>query len=245
MPLRTGCEQPHACPPPVRLAVLRQVPYFAGLDDAELADVDARMDSFAWAAGDALYTQGEPGAHLYVLASGRVKTFVTGPDGAEVVTELLVPGRLFGGLAGLGAPEHSDTAEALTTACALRIGQAAFREVLTRHPAVALRVLDDVAARLARARSREGTTGTVAQRVATTLLRLADELGQERAAGGTLLQVPLTRADLAGLTGSTPESVSRVISRWRREGLVEAGRRWIGVLDRPVLERVAAGDRTD
>jgi len=123
----------------------------------------------------------------------------------------------------------------------LRIDQQSFRDLLEEHPRVALRVLDDVAERLARSHSNAGrqATDTVAQRVAAILLRLADQLGQERTAGGTLLQVPLTRADLAGLSGSTPESVSRVMSRLRRDGIVDSGRRWTAVLDRARLEDVA------
>ena len=54
-----------------------------------------------------------------------------------------------------------------------------------------------------------------------------------------LLEVPLSRADLAGLARSTPESVSRVLSRWKEEGLIDSGRRWVSLLDRARLERIA------
>jgi CRP-like cAMP-binding protein len=72
-----------------------------------------------------------------------------------------------------------------------RIDQVSFRIVLSEHPQVALRVLDDVADRLARAHPHvvEQVTATVAQRVASMLLRLADGVGQKRASGETLLQV--------------------------------------------------------
>ncbi|TRW45601.1 Crp/Fnr family transcriptional regulator [Georgenia yuyongxinii] len=244
IPLRSTCAQPHACPRPVRMQVLGQVEYFAGLSETELDDVDRRMVSLSWGEGDPLYRAGEPADHLYVLAAGRVKVSQPTADGTAVITDLLTPGDLFGTLSTLGEPTYSETAEALTTACALRIDPAAFRSVLTQHPQVALRVLDDVAARLARARSAVGdrVTGSVAQRVAVTLLRLADKLGQERAGdGGTLLQLPLSRADLAGMTASTPESVSRVMSRLRKDGVIESGRRWTAILDRERLARVAAG----
>lgn len=243
VPLRSTCAQPHACPRPVRMQVLGQVRYFAGLSEAELADIDGRMVSLSWGEGDPLYRAGEPADHLYVLAAGRVKVSRPTADGTAVITDLLTPGDLFGTLTSLGEPVYPETAEALTVSCALRIDPDAFRAVLTEHPQVALRVLDDVTARLAQARSAVGdrATGSVAQRVATTLLRLADKLGQERAGdGGTLLQLPLSRADLAGMTASTPESVSRVMSRLRKDGVIDSGRRWTAILDRERLERVAA-----
>jgi CRP-like cAMP-binding protein len=225
------------------MTVLSQVPYFAGLDEGELADIDRRMVSLSWGEGDRLYEAGAPADHLYVVASGRVRVTQPTPTGQEVLTDVLTPGDLLGALSTLGQAEYPESAEAMTTTCALRIDPDAFRGVLTEHPQVALRVLDDIAGRLARARSDVGriSTGTVTQRVATTLLRLADKLGQDRAGGGTLLQVPLSRADLAGTTGSTPESVSRVMSRLRRDGVVESGRRWTAVLDRERLADIAAG----
>ncbi|WP_345039233.1 Crp/Fnr family transcriptional regulator [Georgenia daeguensis] len=225
------------------MKVLSQVPYFAGLDEDELADVDRRMVSLSWGEGDRLYEAGAPAEHLYVVAAGRVRITQPTPTGQDVLTDVLTPGDLFGALSTLGQAEYPESAEAMTTTCALRIDPGAFRGVLTEHPQVALRVLDDIAGRLARARSDVGriSTGSVAQRVATTLLRLADKVGQDRAGGGTLLQVPLSRADLAGMTGSTPESVSRVMSRLRQDGVIESGRRWTAVLDRERLAEIAAG----
>ncbi|WP_231494924.1 Crp/Fnr family transcriptional regulator [Cellulomonas sp. KRMCY2] len=243
VPLRTTCAQPHHCPKPVRMDVLRHVPYFSGLTDEELDAIDRRLVSLSWAQGDPLYHAGDAAQHLYVLAAGRVKLSQPTTSGNAVVTDVITPGRLFGAMSTLGEPVHGETAQALVTSCALRIDQDSFRAVLTEHPQVALRVLDDIADRLARSHTDAGqrATGTVAQRVATALLRLADQVGQERATGGTLLQIPLSRADLAGLSGSTAESVSRVMSSLRKDGVIDSGRRWTAVLDRDRLQAVADG----
>ncbi|PFG35189.1 CRP-like cAMP-binding protein [Sanguibacter antarcticus] len=224
------------------MRVLAQVPLFTGLSTDELAGIDERMVSLSWAHDDVLYTAGEPAEHLYLLAAGRAKAFQPTPAGHDVVVALLVPGDLFGGLRTLGQPTRTETVQALTTTCALRIESSAFRDVLTAHPSIALRLLDDTNALLVQARSdvTQQSTATIAQRVATTLLRLADRLGQERADGSTLIQVPLSRKDLAGMTGSTPESVSRVMSRLRKDGVIASGRRWTAILDRERLTEVAA-----
>lgn len=234
---------PHRCPRPVRMAVLARAPYFRGLAEAELDAIDRRMRSTSWPAGEHLYRAGDPARGLHVVAEGRVKVSQMTADGTETVTDMLVPGELFGAMDTLGEPHHLQTASALVGSCTLSIDQDDFREVLLEHPQVALRVLDDVAARLARAHSDIGgqTTDTVPQRVATVLLRLADKVGADRGAEGLLLDVPLSRADLAGLARSTPESVSRVVSRWTKEGIIDSGRRWVALLDRPRLEAEAAG----
>ncbi|WP_417564176.1 Crp/Fnr family transcriptional regulator [Microbacterium sp.] len=234
---------PHVCPRPVRMYVLSRAEYFAGLTEEELGRIDDRMQATSWREGDTLYHAGDPAGHLYIVAEGRVKLTQTTAAGVETVADVLAPGELFGAMGALGEPVHLQSAVAMVGSCALRMDQEAFRAVLREHPAVALRVLDDVAARLARAHTDIGgqSTDTVAQRAATALLRLADKLGQDRGADGVMIEVPLSRTDLAGLARSTPESVSRVMSRWRRERVIESGRRWTAILDRARLEREAAG----
>lgn len=235
---------PHQCPRPVRLHVLARTPYFLGLTPDELERIDRRMRTTSWAEGSRLYNAGDPADALYVVAEGRVKLSQVTAAGTETVTDILIPGELFGAMGTLGEPFHLQSATALVGSCTLRIDQDDFRQVLVDHPRVALRVLDDVAARLARAHSDIGgqTTDTVPQRVATALLRLADKLGEDRGPDGVLLEVPLSRADLAGLARSTPESVSRVMSRWKKEGVIESGRRWTALRNRRRLEDAAAGE---
>ncbi len=225
------------------MAVLSHVPYFASLPPEDLTQVDNRMTALSWAEGDPLYQMGDRAEHLYVLASGHVKVGGTTAAGDESITDILSPGQLFGTMMTLGEPVHTDTATALVTTCALRIDQQSFRDILTQHPTVALRVLDDVAARLARTKSgmSRRLANTVPQRTAAALLTLADTVGQATDDNGTLLQLPLTRADIAALANSTPESVSRTMSEWRRSGIIDSGRRWTAILDRDRLTQIADG----
>lgn len=243
IPLRSTCAQPHSCSPAVRMRVLEHVSMFSDLSPEQLTEVNGKMMSFSWAEADPLYQAGDSADHLYVLASGRAKAFRSTADGQDVVVDLFAPGDLFGGLQSLGQPQHTETVQALTTVCALRIGTEAFREILTEQPQVALRVLDSVSAQLAVARtsSTQQSTATVGQRVAAALLRLAEKFG-ESGANGTLIQIPLSRADLAGMTGSTTESVSRAMSRLRKDGVIDSGRRWTAIRDHDRLEALAAQD---
>lgn len=232
---------PHECSHTVRRYVLNRAPYFTGLGREVLDDVDRRLRTEFWAADDLIFSAGQPANSLYVVAEGRVKLSRSTANGTETVTDIMVPGELFGAMSTLGEPQHLQTATALVGSCTLRIDQDEFRQLLAEQPRIGLRVLDDVAARLQRAESDIGTTDTVPQRVATALLRLADKLGEDRGAEGIMLEVPLSRADLAGLARSTPESVSRVMSRWKKDGLIDSGRRWTALLDRQRLVAEATG----
>lgn len=234
---------PHECPRPVRHYVLARAPYFVGLDEKELDGIDRRMRTMTFPAGSPIYRTGDIADALYVVAEGRVKVSQVTVDGTETVVDILVPGEMFGAMGALGEPYHVQSASALVGTCVLRIGQGDFRDVLAADARIGLRVLDDVAARLTRAQLDMGSqsTDTVGQRVATALLRLADKLGKSRGADGIVLEVPLSRSDLAGLARSTPETVSRVMSRWKKQGIVDSGRRWTALLDVERLKSEADG----
>ena len=234
VPLRSTCGRPHACPPAMQLRILEQIALFGGLSGDELASIGARMESLAWSAGDALFSAGEAAEHVYLLAAGQAKAFRTTATGQRTSLDFFGPGDVLGGLTWAGRSGYSETAVALVTTCALRIDAGAFREVMLAHPSVALGVLDVVSDRLALARSaeQEQASATVTERVAGGLLRLAHTFGVPGdEPGATLIQLPLTRADLAAMAGTSAESVSRVMSRLRRDGLIDSGRRWTAVLD--------------
>jgi CRP-like cAMP-binding protein len=101
--------------------------------------------------------------------------------------------------------------------------------------------LDEVLHRFEQAQQtiRRLSADSAQQRVAAALLGLVDKLGvaQDRA---LVLEVHLTRVDVAALTGLTPETVSRVMSRLRDAGIVDTGRLWTVILDRTRLAAEAA-----
>lgn len=241
VPLRASCGQPHACPAPVRRRVLAATALFGDVGEAGIADIGERMTASSWAAGEYLYVEGDPADELFVVAAGRAKMVRTDADGVEVVLDVLGPGDLFGGLASLGVGEHAESVVAMRTTCVLRIGSEGFRGLLADYPAVAVRAFDEVASQLGVTRAAfAATTGTVARRVAGALIRLAAKFG-EPAPEGLLIQVPLTRSDLAGMTGSTTESVSRAMSAMRRDGIIATGRKWTAVTDMGALRDIADG----
>jgi CRP-like cAMP-binding protein len=78
----------------------------------------------------------------------------------------------------------------------------------------------------------------VEQRLARALIRLAGQAGQQTPTG-VLIDLPLSRVDLAEMTGTTIYTASRVLSRWEHQGLVETGREWVLVRQPSALAAVA------
>ncbi|MCL4241369.1 MAG: Crp/Fnr family transcriptional regulator [Dehalococcoidia bacterium] len=227
-----GCTLGH------RLKLLQAVPLFRDLSPGDVARVNELFQSHSYGPDKTIYFAGSPAAHLYVLAHGKVKLLRHTAGGQDVVFAIIGPGEMFGSLATLGDREYPDDARALTHCCALVISAVDFQAVLERYPAVALAVLGEVSARLHDARDAFSQLSAmpVAGRVAAALLKLAEKLGVPHAEG-ILIQAPLSRQDLAAMTGTTTESVSRVMSQLRRDRVIASGRAWVAIRD---VDRLAS-----
>lgn len=174
------------------------------------------------------------------MASGQVKLLRHSLGGQDVLLDILKPGDYFGSLSTLVDDVYPDTAQAHTAVCVLRISSDTFRTLLQQYPSVALAVLDITAKRLQESQEiiHRLSTDSVEQRIAAVLLKLAHKLG-EISDEGILIQMPLSREDLAQMTGTTTETASRIISQLQKEGLVHTGRQWMAITNKPGLEKIA------
>jgi CRP-like cAMP-binding protein len=236
-PIDLHAFDPAVCSVDLRLQILSQVPFFAGLPEQDVASVNRLFQEQGFAPGQPIYCAGDPAERLYVLAAGRVKLLRHALSGKDVLLDILTPGEFFGSLSALGDEEYPDTAQALTITCALGISATNFRTVLETYPTISLKVLDIVTSRLraAHEKVRQLSTFSVEERIAYALLTLANKLGQPSDLGW-LIQVPLGRESIAELTGTTTETASRVISQFQKDGLIRTGRQWVAISKRDELE---------
>lgn len=236
-PLRLQWIDPAACTLDYRLKIIGRLPFFRHLPLEVVREINARFHDRSFAADQPVYYEGDSAEQLYLIAMGRVKLLRNTTSGHEVVLDILHGGEYFGSLKALGADSYNETAITQTDGCILQISSQDFETILRQHPDVTLKVLHAVGRRLEESRElvKQLSTYTVEQRLASALLRLANKLGEEKEAG-VLLQLPLSRQDLAAMTGATAETVSRVMSRFADQGLIRSGRKWIAVADRKGLE---------
>ena len=239
-PLEDEDIRPQACSVDLRLEILGQVPFFAGLSPESVSSINQLFHEHGYLSGEMIYLSGDPAKRLYVVAAGKVKLLRHTLKGKDVLLDILQPGEFFGSLSALGDDEYTETAQAQTDACILGIDSDSFRKILDSHPRVALKVLDTMAERLKSAQEmvRQLSVHSVERRIAYTLLKLGEKLGQEGEVG-LLIQVPLSREDLAQMTGMSPETASRVLSQFQKDGLIESGRQWISIINKEALEAIA------
>lgn len=188
------------------------------------------------------FHQGEPAELFYILIEGQVKLTQVTPNGDQVILQIIGPGGGIGIIVALGEMDYPVSAEALEDCLAYSWDRETTRRLMLEIPQLALNGLELVARRFAslQARYQEIATQRVEQRVAITLLRLVRQFGK-RIEEGVLIDMALSRQDLAEMTGTNFYNVSRILNKWEQEGIVGLGRKRVVIKNAHALVIVAEG----
>jgi CRP-like cAMP-binding protein len=207
--------------------------FFHGIERAVLAEAIACAREQRAEAEGAVFREGEPAEWLCLVVTGRLKLTQVGSDGAEVILRFVGPGEATAALAVFDGAVYPATAWAEGGTRMLVWSRETMRALLRTHPVLALNALQLVSERLreVQERFRELASERVAQRIARALLRLVRQTGR-KVEGGVLIDMPLSRQDLAAMTGTTLFTVSRVLAEWESQGIIESGRERV-VIKRP------------
>jgi CRP-like cAMP-binding protein len=231
---------PAVCSLDYRLKIIGRLPFFKHLPADAIAEINRLFEDRDVPAEQAIYFEGDPGEYLYLVAMGKVKLMRHTSAGREVLLDILRGGEYFGSLSVPGGRGYTETAMAQTDCCILQISSSNFEKVLNTYPDVTMRVLNAVGQRLEESQEivKQLSVYSTEQRIAAALVRLAKKMGEQKQEG-PLIQLPFSRQDLAAMTGTTVETVSRVMSRFSEEGLISTGRKWVEVNDLEHLEQIA------
>src|SRR6187402_751813 len=213
-------------------SLVASFPLFAGLDGAELDAILAEARSIRYPKNSAVFEEGGDAHSFFVLLHGHVRASKMTPAGQQVVVRYVTPGEIFGVAPAIGLTKYPATATAVDDSVALAWPSAAWPRLVAQHPMLATNTLQTVGSRLQETHTRvvEMSTQQVERRVAHTLLRLAKQSGR-KVEHGIEIDFPISRQDIAEMTGTTLHTVSRTLSAWEGQGLVEGGRQRIVVRD--------------
>jgi len=204
----------------------------SGLSPEELRTLASRTVRKLFRSGELLFSEGEPCHGLHIIASGRVRIFKTSVNGREQVLAVNQPGESVAELPVFDGGPYPASAVAIEDTQIAFISQRDFHSYCLEHPAVALKVLSVVGARLRRLVGiiEELSFTTIRQRLVSTLIKLAQEQGV-KAGSGIEFQLPSTHQELANQLGTVRELISRNLMRLQAEGLLEVDARRIVVTD--------------
>lgn len=227
------------------ISLVKHFVLFAGMPEGDVEDMLSHAVSRRITVGEAVFEQGAPATHFFLLLNGRLKVSQVTPQGQQIIVRVVNPGDIFGIAKALQRPDYPGTALCVSEAVALCWPMHLWPQMIEKNPQLAVTALTTIGQRLqeAHTRIREISTQEVERRVAHTVLRLSVQAGREEDEG-VRIDFPITRQDIAEMTGTTLHTVSRILSAWEGRGLVRGGRQKLTVCDVAGLKAVAENVRS-
>lgn len=221
------------------LALLKQLPLFGGLSEKELEPLAQQCWADHFEPDVVIFNQGDPADRIWLVRTGRVKIVRQEESGREVILEVLSAGEVFGG-ATLFMPQHPATARSMTATETLSFSSDIYAGFLAQHSQVALKLIRMLGGRLHATMNLQVLAGEkVERRLAHILLKLAARAGRPDPEG-ILITVPLSRQDLADMSGTTLETTIRTMSRFRSDSLLQTRRGgYVVIMDETKLRELA------
>jgi CRP-like cAMP-binding protein len=208
-----------------RREMLAKTPLFAAIPASLLDELAAKAKTVSVEPRETLFSKGDPGDRLYLVASGLIRIGVLSAEGREVTYGMIQPGELFGEIAVLDGGVRSADASAMEASELLAIERKDVHAFLQRHPIQALHLLKVLCDRVRRADDllEDVVFLSLPSRLAKHLLVLDSTMGtRERPQGPATIR--LSQQEVADHLGISRESVNKVLSKWEQAGIVSLGR---------------------
>jgi len=227
-------------------SLIAGMPLFAGMTPDDLDRILQGARSQRVPAGSAVFEQGEEASSFFVLLDGHVRVVKTTPEGQQITVRYITPGELMGIAQALGRTTYPGTATAVVDCVVLAWPGTMWSQFADAFPSFGANTYKTVGERLQDTQMQvvEMATKQVEQRVAHALLRLIGQRGR-KTEDGIAVDFPISRQDIAEMTGTTLHTVSRLLTAWEQQGLVKGGRRKVTVVEPHRLMVLAQGRAGD
>jgi CRP-like cAMP-binding protein len=222
--------------------VLKKIPLFTHLTPKERRKVADEITETQYRKGQFIFREGDLAERFHILKAGAVKCVKCSAEGKQVTMRVLMPGDLFCcDAAAFNGSTHPGCAMPLGEVSVLSLSKKTYFEMLRRNPHAALEVIQYLGQRLSEAQEHAKVLALnpAEQRLATLFVNLAERAGSKDARG-IRIGVRITRQDLANMAGIAVETATRIMSRFKRDGLVSGTSKSLLVRDLPKLKRLAA-----
>lgn len=222
--------------------ILSQSVLFSGLPGA---DIDALLEiavEKTVAAGELIFSEGDPGEGFYVIIEGMVKIYKLSTEGKEHILHMFGPGEPFGEVPVFSGKAFPASAEGVKKSRVLFFPRRAFRDLITQKPSVAMNMLAVLSLRLRHftVQLENISLKEVPARLAGYILLQAEEQKNPHT-----VTLNISKGHLASFLGTIPETLSRMLKKMNEQGLIETEGRRIRILDRQGLEELAEFGKMD
>ena len=199
--------------------LLKTVPLFSGLADRDLNRIVDLMVTKRYRKHNLIFFEDDLGQNLFIIKRGRVKISRIDESGGEVIFAILGEGEFFGELSIIDGQTRSATVTSLEDVELLVLRRGEFLDLLTQYPQISIALLREIASRIRKSDTQIKSLSLkdARGRVATTLIRLAEDIGIMQEGKVIIKKLPLQK-DLANIAGTSRETISRVFKKLEKEG---------------------------
>jgi len=225
----------------VPLKDLKKIELFKNLSDEELKELEPYLVKAAYGKKEDIFAEGDLPEWFYIVSKGKVKITKLSHEGKEIILEIISPYDIFGGVAVIRGFPYPANASAMEDSEVLKISRKNLMRLVDRFPnlmyCIALQLGD-------RMKSSYDSLKNIAlerveARIAALLLKLSNKVGVETK-DGLLIDMRLTKQDVADMVGTTVETSIRTFSKFKKEGLVADADGKIIIRDREGLEELSS-----
>lgn len=228
------------------LGLLKGVELFSELNEEQLKMLGNLVVSQNFVRDETVVLEGDDSVQaLYLIASGSVQVYMTGVDGRETILSFLERGDFFGEMSLIDGEPRSASVRTVTDAQLLIIHRESFLTLIRQSPEIAMGLLSELSKRLRKANRQIGSLSTmsVSGRVAGTLLNLMQERGvrihTDNGKMVTVIHNRPTQQQLADMSGTTRETVSRICSLLVKTNAIAMTGKDIVIFDEDMLQERA------
>lgn len=231
--MKSHCEQ---CPS-------KHLGIFCNLNEHDAKEVSAVTNTLVFKRGEKLFSQGNRPLGIYCVQSGNIKLTKTGSDGKETIVRIAKHGDVIGHRSLFTSQDFNGTATALEEAIVCFIDKNRVLKLLEEKPAVAIELINKLSRDMGIAEERSSSfhQKNVRERIAQLILDLSTTHGQDLGNGEIQINLKLTREEMATMIGTANETLIRIISEYRKDGIIDQNGKLIIIKDKKELQNRALG----
>jgi len=221
-------------------SIIAGIPLFEGLSPKQCTALGAIAVRKYYSRGQNFFAEGDDGIGFYIVLSGKVKVFKLSPEGKEQIFHILEAPEPFAEAAVFAGEHYPASAQALSESLVLFFPRQKFVELINQEPSLALSMLALLSRRLRKLTLLVESLSLkeVPGRLAAYLLYL-----HEHNNDSATIELDISKNQMAGLLGTIPETLSRILKRMNDENLIKVTTRSIAILDKKGLADLSQGAR--
>jgi CRP/FNR family transcriptional regulator, cyclic AMP receptor protein len=226
----------------MKVDLIRSVPLFSTLTDDEFSQLAHIFVARAYRKNQVIFLEEETGNYMYLVLSGKVKVAKAGAGGKETILAIHRSGDFFGEMSLLDGKTAPATVSAMEDSKIISLSGTDFHKYLLHNEKVMLQIIQVLCARLRQVWQTQSLSSSTADaRIRMGVYQLAKRHGI-RDAHGTIIDLKITHQEMAEMVGTSRETVTRVLTRLREQGIIEIDQRRITLLNPKALLESTEGE---